>query len=108
MIHHGVEIEQNFVIVQLAAIIAARQRFAIAGEARKEIRHDRDITGIDEFLSQVRRVLHDAVALVQMNDDRFLARAARNAEMSVYSVIYFDGCEHDGYLSNVNYDGLRC
>jgi hypothetical protein len=94
MIHHGVEIEQDFVIVQLAAIIAARQRLAIAREARKEIRHDRDVTGVDEFLSQVRRVLHDAVALVQMNDHRFLARAAEDAEMSVYSVIYFDGCEH--------------
>ena len=102
----GIEIEQNFVVAELTTIIAARQRFAIAGKARKEVRHDRDVAGIDEFLSEISGMLHDAVTLMQMNHHGFFAGAGRDAKVSIDSISDFNGCEHDQlpFQSLVNED----
>jgi hypothetical protein len=63
---------------EAGAPVAPRQRFAIAGKAREEVGDDCHITGIDELLSQIRRVLDNAVALMQMNDrGPFTTAAAR-------------------------------
>ena len=40
-------------------------------------------------------MLDDAVALVQMDDDRFLAGAIRDPEEAVHPIVNFDGGEHE-------------
>jgi hypothetical protein len=81
-------------VVQLTAIIACRKFLAIAGKTRKVIRHDGHITGVDKFLPEIGCVLDDAVALMQMDHDRFLARTGWDAEKCIHSVLNLYLCEH--------------
>src|SRR5437879_3302484 len=57
------------------------------------IGHALHVTGIDELLSQIRRVLDNAVALMQMND-RGLFTAAGLAEKTVNTIVDANGSEH--------------
>src|SRR5262245_41513413 len=87
VIDNGIDIPQNFLVAQVAVIVAVGQDLAIAREAREKIRYDRHITGIDELFAQIGGVLNDAIALVEMNDRGTLATSRWLAEETVDSVI---------------------
>ncbi len=98
MFHDRIEVEQDFLVAQFPAIVASRQRDTVAGKAREKIGNDRNIAGVDEFLTEVRSVLDDAVALMQMDHDRFLAGAIGDAEKAVHSIVDFDSGQHENSL----------
>src|SRR5215813_3543229 len=87
VIDNGIDITQDFLVAQVAVIVAAGQDLAIAREAREKIRHDGHITGVDELFAQVSGVLNDTVALVEMNDRGTLTTARWLTKKAVDSVI---------------------
>src|SRR5215831_7608874 len=98
VIDNGIDITQDFLVAQVAVIVAAGQDLAIAREAREKIRHDGHIPGVDELFAQVCGVLNDTVAFVQMNDRGMLTTSRRLAEEAVDSVIDANWTEH-GFVS---------
>src|SRR5215471_17847377 len=95
VIDNGIDITQDFLVAQVAVIVAAGQDLAVAGEAREKIRHDGHIAGVDKLFAQVGGVLNDTVAFVQMNDRGTLTTSCRLAEKAVDSVIDANWTEHD-------------
>src|SRR5262249_20040331 len=98
VIDNGIDITQDFLVAQVAVIVATGQDLAVAREAREKIRHDGHITGVDELFNQVSGVLNDTVAFVQMNDREMLTTSPLLDEEAVDSVIDANWTEH-GFVS---------
>ena len=104
-LRHGAQIGDDCVgvgqddfVIEVATVVAIGQRLAVTGEARKIVGHDGHIAGFDVLLAQVQSVLHDAVALVHMDNDRPFADTFGDAEMGVDALVDFYRCEHGRVL----------
>src|SRR4029077_20496782 len=91
---HQVDVLQDLLVAQVTARVASRQRLAIARETPEEIGNDRHVAGVDKLLPQIRGVLDDAVALVEMNDRRPFATTGGLAEKSVDAIVDLHWSEH--------------
>jgi len=59
----------------------------VTRETGEEVRDNRHIAGIDQLLRQIRGVLDDTIALMEMNDGGSLVRPTGAPEKAVYPVV---------------------